>query len=347
MKNLFDYATKELTQDAFLRWLFESWEDKELKDVVQKILGEFCGFECDEVITMLTTRAQEEYIDISVYIDTNKNEKGYALFIEDKVHSLEHEQLKNYNQEITSLANGRSVKKVFYKTSSIYGEERDRIQKASVNDEEWQQYDIHKIYDLFIPFQNRKNLILEQYIKHLEKAKKALSCKTKPTSNNNNLDYLQWESYFHKVGDVLFEKYKASWIGRPGPYPYMCLAIKRAEKEPYIEIQSRNCVAKKGMTSNNPFVARFLFYGIEEGRDIESFSKNVLECQQKIHKEIQKENFKGFSKNYYKKENKPFPRQACFYSAENIDEDKFQAELEKCADWYDELMKIWDETIKN
>ena len=25
MKNLFDYATKELSQDAFLRWLFENY----------------------------------------------------------------------------------------------------------------------------------------------------------------------------------------------------------------------------------------------------------------------------------------------------------------------------------
>ena len=26
MKNLFDYATKELSQDAFLRWLFENYD---------------------------------------------------------------------------------------------------------------------------------------------------------------------------------------------------------------------------------------------------------------------------------------------------------------------------------
>ena len=28
MKNLFDYATKELSQDAFLRWLFENYNCK-------------------------------------------------------------------------------------------------------------------------------------------------------------------------------------------------------------------------------------------------------------------------------------------------------------------------------
>ena len=32
MKNLFDYATKELSQDAFLRWLFESGFDKKCEN---------------------------------------------------------------------------------------------------------------------------------------------------------------------------------------------------------------------------------------------------------------------------------------------------------------------------
>ena len=41
MENLFDYATKELSQDAFLRWLFESWnEDIECGIIARKILKE-------------------------------------------------------------------------------------------------------------------------------------------------------------------------------------------------------------------------------------------------------------------------------------------------------------------
>ena len=41
MKNLFDYATKELSQDAFLCWLFESWEDADLKEVAFGLLRKF------------------------------------------------------------------------------------------------------------------------------------------------------------------------------------------------------------------------------------------------------------------------------------------------------------------
>ena len=38
MKNLFDYAPKELTQDGFIRWLLENYEDKDLKELVRNFV---------------------------------------------------------------------------------------------------------------------------------------------------------------------------------------------------------------------------------------------------------------------------------------------------------------------
>ena len=45
MKNLFDYATKELSQDAFLRWLFENYncEDKDVCDASRELIMNFLG----------------------------------------------------------------------------------------------------------------------------------------------------------------------------------------------------------------------------------------------------------------------------------------------------------------
>ena len=37
MKNLFDYAKKELSQDAFLSWLFASWDDLTCKGPVMSL----------------------------------------------------------------------------------------------------------------------------------------------------------------------------------------------------------------------------------------------------------------------------------------------------------------------
>ena len=43
MKNLFDYATKELSQDAFLRWLFENYncKNEKVRQVCRKLFNKF------------------------------------------------------------------------------------------------------------------------------------------------------------------------------------------------------------------------------------------------------------------------------------------------------------------
>ena len=94
-RNLFFFATKELTQDAFLRWLFENYDDPELEGAVCSLLRDMCEFEEDERIMSIDTTAQYYHIDISVWMQTNK--RKIALFIEDKTYSSEHNQLTAYN----------------------------------------------------------------------------------------------------------------------------------------------------------------------------------------------------------------------------------------------------------
>jgi hypothetical protein len=81
MKNLFDYATKELSQDAFLRWLFENYncENENIKRVCRTIFAEFTkerklNF---EEISELRTQAQWKYIDVSIWFtSTGKNKRN-------------------------------------------------------------------------------------------------------------------------------------------------------------------------------------------------------------------------------------------------------------------------------
>ncbi|SDA24790.1 hypothetical protein SAMN02910447_02632 [Ruminococcus sp. YE71] len=64
MKNLFDYATKELSQDAFLRWLFENYDcdDKNVCLAAYSLLREFSKLDMDYAagrkVTELETFAQ-------------------------------------------------------------------------------------------------------------------------------------------------------------------------------------------------------------------------------------------------------------------------------------------------
>ena len=73
MKNLFDFATKELSQDAFLRWLFESYDssDAEVKEASRSLLIAFINNPKYTVNSMarLWTKAQDHKADIVVWFE--------------------------------------------------------------------------------------------------------------------------------------------------------------------------------------------------------------------------------------------------------------------------------------
>ena len=140
MKNLFDYATKELSQDAFLRWLFENYdcENEKVREVCEKLFNTFTQKEHDfSKIEELTTTAQWNKIDISIWFKYDGKE--YLIVVEDKTTSEEHEQLENYNEAIKKhnewliKNNHNAIEKVytvFYKTAKISNEEKERIKDA-------------------------------------------------------------------------------------------------------------------------------------------------------------------------------------------------------------------------
>ena len=103
MKNIFEFATRELSQDAFLRWLLENYDDPELQDATGNLLKEFCEIDIQDIKDVNTT-AQWCNIDISVWI-TLKDGSKTALFIEDKTYSEEHNQLDNYDNHINWCEN--------------------------------------------------------------------------------------------------------------------------------------------------------------------------------------------------------------------------------------------------
>ena len=103
MKNLFDYATKELSQDAFLRWLFENYdcENKKVRNVCEKLFNAFTNNELNFSKidkNSLRTVAQWKNIDVSIWFAID--DKKYLIVIEDKTTSEEHKQLENYNKKI-------------------------------------------------------------------------------------------------------------------------------------------------------------------------------------------------------------------------------------------------------
>ena len=97
--NLFTHATSELSQDAFILWLFE-WadsecaaEDKALHETAQEFVRLLLENK-DLEIHSVDCKKQERHIDVFAIV----NEK-YALIIEDKTYSSEHSnQVERYSQ---------------------------------------------------------------------------------------------------------------------------------------------------------------------------------------------------------------------------------------------------------
>ena len=331
-RNLFTYATKELSQDAFLMWLFNNYDDEDVGPVVYALLREFCGLK-GEKICSLETKAQWHNIDISVWFETNDGKK-HALFIEDKTDSGEHNQLTEYNKHIAPLKDeGFIVCKVYYKPGYVYEDERERVKTS-----EWgEPYDEDKIYALFQPFANSPNPIVRMYIEHIFARKKALSVTDKPQKNQNAVDFLEWLTFFSKIVIKGLEKefdknvvQLGTW--RAGQYPYICLVARYKGKEnvPYLEIQSRDC------TDAN-FKARILCYGM----DI-AFIPQQKELIERIKAS---ELFECKNLHYRKKGKDIIPKQIGYTKEGALRADtteEFIEAVKKSVEEYLKLMEDWD-----
>jgi len=118
--NLFRYATKELSQDAFFCWLL-AWANDEYAAIDAALHKVGSGFvnmllaEHDLVLigpTRVRVHRQYSYVDILVEVGDD-----LVLLIEDKVHAGIHgDQLTRYKERILEAFPGRHIAPVFLKT---------------------------------------------------------------------------------------------------------------------------------------------------------------------------------------------------------------------------------------
>lgn len=107
--NLFYYATKELSQDAFICWLSSyaldgaDNTDSELVRCAYKLVCEFMkkglgdSIDCDKTC-LKEVRKQFENIDVLLTVEYD--DEVYKIIIEDKIHSSEHDdQLQRYKDK--------------------------------------------------------------------------------------------------------------------------------------------------------------------------------------------------------------------------------------------------------
>ena len=115
--NLFYYATKELSQDAFICWLMsfarkDSKKDDGLRECARDFIKQFTKDESGAELWV--TNIQRQYKSIDVLIEVNYK---YLILIEDKTHTGEHDdQLARYRTLLERDFPDRQLFCVYWKT---------------------------------------------------------------------------------------------------------------------------------------------------------------------------------------------------------------------------------------
>ncbi|WP_418752971.1 PD-(D/E)XK nuclease family protein, partial [Faecalitalea cylindroides] len=164
--NLFNYATSELSQDAFLCWLLSyaqnkdyNGDDAKLKKCAQSLikvflLGQKVFFEKDLIEKDLIVKKIEKqwkYIDVLVTLESDKK-----IIIEDKTYTTDHDnQLERYKDKFKNEAN--NIFGVYYKTGFCC--------ETIINDmyKGYYFFDLNKIKEFFEKYDDIDNAVFNNY----------------------------------------------------------------------------------------------------------------------------------------------------------------------------------------
>lgn len=154
--NLFEFATSELSQDAFICWLLNFAhkdhldEDRYLTECAKKLLQKMVPEETDHVVTDI----QRQYKNIDVLLEVNKK---YQVIIEDKTFSNVHDDQINKYEKILESEGKQNIKCVYYK---IVEQAHDEEKAINIKRKD--------LLDIFSEYVNKtENVIFKDYYDYL------------------------------------------------------------------------------------------------------------------------------------------------------------------------------------
>ena len=194
--NIFEIATKELSQDAFITWLLK-WADDSCKNLDEDLHQ--CGKEFvsalikkqnpnfSEFINKVEAGRQWENIDVWAEI----NDK-YFIIIEDKTNSKEHskqlEKYKNFEEEWRVKNNKEKAVCIYLKTGNESKENFKDIEKKG-----YSVFERKDFLSLFEKFPNIKNDIFVDFKERILQIEEITnSYKNKKISE---WKYFEWQGF--------------------------------------------------------------------------------------------------------------------------------------------------------
>lgn len=172
--NIFNFATSELSQDAFICWCL-NWlnhKDSELRDLAVDLLKAF-GEESISDNQEIIIKRQFKKVDILVVL----KELNRVYIIEDKLNSSERkDQIGKYKNEIGKEYKNSEIKTVYFKTGFHFSPDKNVKANKIITG---------KMFKEILEKYRNKNKILDNYYEYLveklrtqENEKDYLECKT-------------------------------------------------------------------------------------------------------------------------------------------------------------------------
>ncbi|MBT5935183.1 hypothetical protein [Sulfurimonas sp.] len=207
-QNIFDYATSELSQDAFIS-LMVSWYDNTEDSILKKLSIDFITQLYDgyndlflnnelPILEITSIKIIQQHHKIDVYFEvTDKNGDIIPFIIEDKTWTEPHSnQLQRYNDKIKS----HSIK-IFFKTGHLTEKDQKLTYEAQymILDAKW-------IYDFLKPYINKtSNVILHNFFDYLTRE----FYNKLYTESGNKKTLHDWDCNDLKEGFVQYELIKS------------------------------------------------------------------------------------------------------------------------------------------
>ena len=198
--NIFEIATKELSQDAFITWLLK-WADDSCKNLDEDLHQ--CGKEFvsalikkqnpnfSESINKVEAKRQKEKIDVWAEV----NDK-YLIIIEDKINGGQHsDQLTRYKEIAEEKWNGNNKEKpicIYLKT----GNESEKSFKTA-EEKGYSIFNRKDFIDLFDKFEQIKNNIFVDFKDRMSQIE-GLTNRYK-TEKINEWKYFEWQGFYKEI----------------------------------------------------------------------------------------------------------------------------------------------------
>lgn len=216
MRNIFEFATKELSQDAFLSWFIANCNEPGISEHSYKFINLITGFNfrCGEIKKVQIIQ-QEHNMDIIVDFWTSDNldqSPDYVIVIEDKTTSSAHSsQLRKYADELSKWNKKEPDyvsrrRKVFYKAGYLTDQDKEEIIKGDdgyAENDRWRVFNIDDIYKFFSKMPPVESEVLSSYKEHILKIYDDLHIVSKKPMKE--WDYINYQTYFKKVINEKFQ----------------------------------------------------------------------------------------------------------------------------------------------